>query len=98
MVKCYILMAGEGEYEDRVTWPVLVFLDRDKAIDTLKKCESISMRYENKTQNTVYRKMITKEYRALGIDESKKDQSGNLISIFTDWDLEEAHLDDGKFK
>jgi hypothetical protein len=93
MVKCYILMANEGEYEDRVSWPVLTFLDRDKAIDTLKKCESIAMRYNarNKRRDASY----LKEYEALGICCDCKE---HLITLNTSWTLQEAHFDSGKFK
>jgi tryptophanyl-tRNA synthetase len=90
MKTCYVIVAGEGDYSERSEWPVLVFLDQDKAIDTMKKLESISARAENKKQTSVARRAVAREYKAFGLDADK-------LSVFTDWKLEEAQFDDSKF-
>ena len=98
MVKCYVIIAGEGEYSDRGEWPLLVFTDVAAAQAMMKKLETIYDTYwkkfpefkgeyeERHAQYVAHKNAARAEYeRVIG-----ELPEGVHFSGSTDWKLEEA--------
>jgi len=98
-MKCYVIVAGEGEYSDRGEWPFLVFTDKDKAQAMIKKLEAIHEKY--KRISRIYFS-TTDEGRAIEWkerNEATKTEYAELLGPTeryyggnTDWKLEEAEF------
>jgi hypothetical protein len=92
MAKCYIIIRGWGEYSDRGTTPVRVYLDRAQAEEMMAKLEAVESKRSSlaglkfsdypAARETLAPQMKA-EYEALGFD----------ADIYDDWELAEAELD-----
>lgn len=91
MTKAYIIIRGSGAYSDRSTTPVRVYLDKQKAQETMAKLKAIeswhstkdSSHYMNYELAQKKNPAVTAEYLAIGFE----------ATVWDDWELAEADLD-----
>src|SRR5260221_13926784 len=90
MTKAYVIIMGWGEYSDRGTKPVRVYLNRATAEETMGELENLEKKYApddpDKTVSKEVSEMAEKEYAAMGFE----------AGPYYDWELAEAELDAGE--
>jgi hypothetical protein len=81
-MKCWVIVAGQGEYSDRLTWPFRVYLNKEDAQAMMAKLDVIE-----KSSHRDYSAAL-QAYRDLGIND------GDDFSFTgdTDWELCEAEF------
>lgn len=97
MTKAYVIIAGSGEYSDRCTWPVRIYLNKERAEQEMAKLDALYNKYDGlkrKARDSKlphgetyamwcdYDKAAREEYEALGYEGFDSE----------DWGLSEADL------
>ena len=83
MTKIFVVNASEGEYSDRIEWPIKAFTDEQKAKDFVKELSARSR------QAILYNEEITKLMNSLPRLKKEYTSLGKTTSYYT-LDIEKA--------